>query len=405
MRIKTPYENKTGRVFSFLSLLFSFSLGVITPILPNFVKTFVGTDENTSLFFSALALVVLISSVTSTLIFKKISRTKMFKLSLLVCGITFVLLPFIGSTWELVAVKFIQSWFVVIVWIALSLFVFDYTKKQNLGNAEGTYYFFSNIGYLLGPITGGYAATLLGYEAVFYIAAGAVFLALLYFMHKHLLSKHKDIKTQENKPYTESFTRNITGNTLRFFKNKERAKAYLISLGLNVWFCFKYTYIPLYIAAKGFESSVTGIVFTAGIVPLILLEKYAGSYADKHGYKKPIVFGFLFYSFTLFLAYAMNSPLATILLLIIANFGTSIVEPLKDVYVLKNMRKEDEENFFGVFKTSEPAGYFIAPLIGAAVFMFGSYELLFLVFALINLLLAGLLIMKKHASPCESPQE
>lgn len=397
IRIKTPYKNKKGRVFSWISLLFSFGLGVMTPILPNFVKTFVGTDENTSLFFSALALVVLISSVTSTFVFKKISRTKMFKLSLLMCGITFALLPFIGSTWELVAVKFIQSWFVVIVWISLSLFVFDYTKKQNLGNAEGTYYFFSNIGYLLGPITGGYAATLLGYETVFYMSAGAIFLALLYFMHKH-------IKTQENKPYADNFTRNIAGNTIRFFKNKERAKAYLISLGLNIWFCFKYTYIPLYIVAKGFESSVTGIVFTAGIVPLILLEKYAGSYADKHGYKKPIVFGFLFYSFALFLAYAMNSPMATIFLLIIANIGTSIVEPLKDVYILKNMRKEDEENFFGVFKTSEPAGYFIAPLIGAVVFIFGSYELLFLVFALINLLLAGLLIIKKHASPCESPQ-
>lgn len=408
VHLRAPYKKKQGRIFSWITLLLCFSVALTTPVVSPFVKDFVDTDKNVSFVFAALSILVILSAVTSTMFFKRFSRIKIFKVALLVCAVTFILVPFFDNMFILAALGIIHVWFRVIIFVALSLFVYDYTNKQNRGEEEGIYYTFNNLGYLIGPFVGGYIGAHIGYGVTFGISGVVLFLTLLYFMHQHLVSKHAEIKKQSETKYSvQSFT-NFKKNAAEFFRNGERRKAYFVSLGLQIWFCFKYTYVPLYIIYKGLHSDITGIILSVSIIPMLLLEKSMGSQAYKFGYKKLIPIGFVIYAFMLFLGYASDSVLVMGIFLILANFGTAMIEPLKDLYILDNTKKEDEERFFGIFSTSGSIGNILTPIIGGVIFMYGSYELLFIVFAIIHLLIAAVLasaFAKKLESPYELPQE
>ncbi|MBU1992796.1 MAG: MFS transporter [Patescibacteria group bacterium] len=388
IHIKTPYKNPKGRIFSWLTLMYSLGIGLALPIIPNFIKLYVHTDQNVSLFFVALAIVALFSALTSSFVFRRFSRTKILNLSLLMGGLTFVALPFVSNIWELTVIEFVHVWFRIVVWISLSLFVYDYTKKQHLGEAEGTYYTFNNIGFLIGLFAGGYIASRYGFEYTFYLAGAVLMFTLLYVLHRHFVSKHTEIKYQSTKLYNLKSHRNLWANTIEYFKDNDRRKAYLASLGLSMWCCFKYTYIPLYVVYKGFQADLSGLILALSILPLIAMERMMGRYADKHGLRGPVAFGLLLYSFSLFLVYSIDSVMAVLVLMIIASVGTGIIEPLKDMYILKHVENSEEEAFYGVFRTSDSIGALLTPLIGAIAFMYGSYGILFISFSVMYLLMA-----------------
>lgn len=375
-KIRTNHKHAQGRIFSWMALMLGFTINLIYPIFPNFIKTIVKTDESVSLFYAAMAIILLIGAIFSTAIFRKISRTTIMKVALALSALNFILLVFVTQITELYFLETIRLWMKLFMIMTIALFVRDFANNSDLGEEEGLYYKYTNIGYFLGPLAGGFVAAAFGYEVVFFMAALSSLGALAYFYHAHIIKKHPAIK-EKKQPETYSLLKNVK----EFFSNSDRRKAYLITVVLLSWFSFKRIYAPLYIIASGYLASMSGLILALGIVPFILFEVQVGKYADRKGIRLPISTGLLIISIILLIIFLSPWPLLNFALLIVASIGASFVEPLQEYYLFKHLPKNKEDNLYGVYMTADPVSYFLTPAIGAVVLAFLPFNYLFLVFA------------------------
>ena len=286
-KIKTHHRHQTGKIFSQMAFVNSFAIGLIFPIFPNFVKSILHTEYAVSIFYSGMALVMFIAAIASTIIFKKVERTTITKASLLVSGVIFFLLTFVTEIYELALLQSIRVWFNLFLLMTIALFIRDFTAAERLGEQEGMSYRASATGFLFGPLIGGFLANKFSYEFVFILTATILFLGLIYFYHLHIIQKHPSIVNRK-----QISKHKIIKNFKKFFSDKNRKKAYIITFTFMLWIGFKRLYIPLYIVFSGYIESLTGIILALSIIPLILLEVKVGQYADKKGVKFPISLGF-----------------------------------------------------------------------------------------------------------------
>lgn len=379
-KIRTHHKHKEGRIFSWVVLIMSFGVGLTLPIFPNFVKSILKTDTSVSLFYSAMALVMFLAAILSTIVFKKVERTTITKISLLVSGIVFLSLIFVSKITELAILNTIKVWFNLFLLMALSLFVRDFAKEKELGEEEGVFYKFNNIGYFAGPLLGGFLAIYFDYEFVFILTAAILIIGLVYFYHKHIIQKHPAIINRKKTPASKIFH-----NLKEYFFNKERTKIFIITTLLMIWVGFRRLYIPLYVISAGFEESMTGIILAFGIIPLILLEVAVGKYADKKGIKIPISVGFLIIALCLTIIFLSQNIWLNFVLLIICSIGAALIEPLQEYHLFKNLPKEKEDDLYGIYMTADPIAYFLAPALGALILLFLPFNYLFIIFGILML--------------------
>ena len=375
-KLRTYHKHPEGRIFAWMALILAGGIGLLSPILPNFVKSIMHTDFSTSIFYSLMSIVTLVGATTSVIVFKKFQRTKIAKFGFIMLAVIYFLLVFVSKFIELTIIIAAKTWLQVLLVITIGLFILDFAKSKNLGAEEGRYFKFQNIGALIGIFSGGFLATKFSYEFIFVIAAAVLVVGFIYFYHGHVIQKHPAI-INAAKVDSQKFLHNIK----RFFSDKERAKAYSISLSMMAWICFKYLYVPLYIVSSGYLESMVGLVLSISIIPLIFLETEVGDYADKKGIRLPISLGFLIVGIILLIIFFSPYPMLNFIFVILASFGTALIEPLSETLLFKHLPKEEEDDLYGVFMTADPVAYFIIPLIGAAILFFLPFKSLFAVFA------------------------
>jgi len=378
LKLATSHRNPKGRVFSWLSLLYGFSLGLFIPVFPGVMKSVLHTEENVSLFYMFLAVVMFLSAISSTIILRKLKRTLVAEICFVVWAVSFVFLIFSTHLQTLAICAGIINWIKILLIISIALFVRDFSSKNELGKEEGIFYKFNNIGYLIGPILGGYIGTKLGNSYVFTASAVVSMATFVYFYHKHIVQKHSALT--EIVPYPKS---NILSNAKEYFSNTERIKSYINAVILVLWFSFKNLYIPLYILLSGFQENVTGLVLSLGILPFIFLEVKIGAYADKYGFRLPMSTGYFIMGLALLGIFISPYPILNFAMIIMGNVGAALVEPLAECHAVKNIPKNSEDRLYGIYRTADPVAYFITAGIGALTLLFGPFNWLFLVFGTI----------------------
>ncbi len=380
-KIRTHHNHPQGRIFSWMVLILGTGIGLILPILPNFVKSIVKTDFGVSLFFAAMALITILAALSSTVIFKRVERAKITKYSFAICGAISLFLIFVTTLTELSIAQSISVWFNLFLLMTLALFVRDFSKSTDLGKEEGLFYLFQNIGYFIGPILGGFLSVYFGYEFVFILAAIVMFSGLFYFYKQHTIEQHPAIV---NLPKTTAS--GLIKNIREYFSSKERTKAYAITFIVMGWVGFKRLYIPLYVFMTGYVESMSGLILALGILPLMFFEVAVGKYADKKGIKIPISLGFLIMGLILFVVFLSPFPLLNFALLILVNLGLALIEPLQEYFLFKNLPKEKEDELYGIYMTADPVSYFVVPAIGALILLVLPFKFLFLSFGALTLL-------------------
>jgi MFS family permease len=374
-KVRTPHVNKEGMVFSWASLLFGFGLSVLLPILPAFIKTVVNNDEYVGYFYSSMSLAMLLAGIISAYLFKKFSRISVLKIFFVVCALAVTFLIFATKFYHIFFLEFSRIFSALVITISLSLMVRDFTAEKNLGQMEGVFFVFSNIGWFLGPVVGGVIARYAGFEPVFMISGLLFLAALAYILHQNLIKKHPSLALPKYEPKKVV----KTGRVRKFFSDKGRVAAYAIHLIFLTWLAFKAVVTPLYITEQGYGSDLAGLVISLSMLPYVLIELPVGKYADKHGVRNPIVCGFAIIAMCLF--GVKISPIFFIdaALLVLVNIGSAFIEPLCDFFFFKHVSKEEENDLYGIFRTADPAGKFLGPLIFSISLMFLPFDWVFVV--------------------------
>ncbi len=378
------HKHPDAHIFIKMVMLIGFAAGLIIPILPNFVRSIVDTEFAVSAFYAFMALLMFLGALSSTVIFSKVERTTITKLSLFISGIIFFLLTFVVKVLELTILETIRGWFNLFLLMALALFVRDFAQAKNLGEEEGLYYRYDAMGLLFGYLIGGFFASIFGYELLFILAAITIFATLGWFYHLHIIQEHPAILNRK-----KVSTNKLWQNIKTYFKSKPLAKIYFVTLLFMTWVGFKRLYIPLYVIMSGYLDSASGAILALSMLPLIFLERRVGRYADTKGVHMPITWGFLIMGSVLFIVFLSPFTFFNFLLLALVNIGGAFIEPLQEYYLFKKMPPKEEDELYGIYMTADPIAYLLTPLIGMVVLFFLPFKFLFLAFALLMFASAG----------------
>lgn len=389
LSIRTPHINKEGRVFSWASLFYGTGLGLMLPIFPSFVESILHNEQYVGYFYSGMAIAMMLAGFVSSYFFKKFARIKVLYFFYFVASFSTLFFIFASRFYHLIPLEFLRVFSAMIIIVSLALMVRDFTSSKNLGRTEGVFYFFNNIGWLIGPVTGGFVNKYLGQELVFVLAGGCFMLAMFYIMHHHLIKRHPFLSL----PHTQK-KRVVTENRFKvYFRNKGRIGAYLVSVSLFMWYSMTAITVPLFILHAGYDSDVTGLVLSFSIIPFLIFEVPVGYYADKYGLKRFIVAGLFITAICSFMIKFSPLFILSVLFIILAHVGSAFIEPLRDVYFFKNTDPKEEDDLYGIFSTSNPLARFIAPAIVSTCFILLPFDWVFVVFGMI-FTAAGFLALK-----------
>ena len=386
-KLQTHHKNHSARIFAWLSLICGIGSAVFWTIFPLILHGKIHSESIVGYYFSFIALIGLIVSILSTLLFQRYSRIHITKVVFIISILALFFMTFAKNMWQIVGLDIPRAIAEVLIWMSLSLFVHEYSKKANIALEEGRYYLFNNIGWIIGPLIGGYSAKFFGNESIFIVSTFFFLVALLVFLHQGFVVKHPHI---QNGIHTEGI-RELWDNMKTFLQRVELRKVFFVSLGLTFWWKLRGVYMPLTIENMGYSQDVVGWVMSMGILPLVLLEQYAGRLAQRNGVRTYIILGFtLVAAFVLSFIFASPWPILLFVLFASADIGAAFLEPLRITYFFEVVKKKEAERFFGLYNTAETLGHIMAPLLGGFFlfvgqgniqYLWGGFFLLFVLFA------------------------
>ncbi len=360
----------TGAVFfSVFALIFALSHALISPIFPLFVKDFVGKDAYVGYLMSFFAFLFLIANILMGKLLERVEKKKIMIFSILLLAASYFMYSRTTSLKMFIGIETLRTFALAGYVICLGLFIRESTTKKKIGKTEGLYFTFLNFAWLLGPLIGGLLAKSSGFKAVFYLS---FLIAMLGFF---VMIPYKS----DNKENHNNQSGQLLDNIKLFVKNKKLVYLYLITFGLVSFITLQYIYLPLLIKQSGFGEDLIGYALFAVVIPLLLLEIPAGKLADKFGFRKFFVAGFIIMAAFLIATSFVSSIYLLILFVILGSIGVALVESLKEAYFFKIVDKKDEIKLFPIHRTALQIGALVSPLIYSTFLFFVSIKQLFVV--------------------------
>lgn len=311
--------------------------------------------------------------IFSTSILVKFPETKLWVWSLLASIIIYLLFYYVNSSWLIVILSVIMTFLGVIRIQSHGILVRDLSKASDIGKTEGLMYALQNIGWMLGPLISGFIAAWIGVRPVFIFVA--LFLIISYFIFKSAKIKDKNRFTEDDGSLKSSIK-----NLKHYFKDSERIKNYFLRGGVNAFWGTIFLFIPLFIVEKGFSEYWIGIFLFSTAVPLVVLEYFIGLNADKKGFKKFFVWGYLILSVCSFIAFFFTNIIAWMIIFVIAAIGAAMLEGTSEGYFFKITKRREEEKYYGPYNTSLYAISGLGKLIisGGLFYLANEYAFLIL---------------------------
>lgn len=264
----------------------------------------------------------------------------------------------------------------------IDIFIQHFGDKATIGKNRGLYLTIINLAWISSPLLASFLITQEGGYKTIYIIAFITTMIMtvgLFFSVKTF----KD-KTYKKTPFLETY---------RFLKTNHHMLAItIINFILQFFYAWMVVYTPIYLYQHiGLGWGQIGIIFTIMLTPFVIFGLPIGILIDKYHIKKRtlLYIGFIIISIsTLIIGFiASKSWIIWSSILFITRVGASIIETTSEIYFFSHI-KEEEAYLLSVFRDMNPVAYIIAPLISTIIFIFLSFEYLFIILSII--LLSGL---------------
>lgn len=359
LKLKTPsHKDKNGgHIFALLAFFVAFGVSINLPVLPIILKDILGSKTNVGFYQSIINFSVVIFFILSPLLFMRHSKIKIVKISFLIYLLFCLSLPFIKNYILFGFLDLVRIVCIMTIRMSLHYFIADFFKKQKFVKEKGLYFFYANIGNMAGFLTGGYIAKFFGNQNVFIFSSISMFMGFIYFNYVHLFEKNKYLHNKKNKIH-------IIKNTIGYFKNPERTKAFMVSLGLSFFAAVFNIYVPLTIAEKGYTQDIIGWFLLLRMFPVLIYEKIMSSRLTVKKIKIYSIMSFLSYAlFYILTGIFYNIDFLVFIFLILINIGTGMLEPTRDLYFNSTINVKEKEKYFGTYKLSISLANVVSPLL------------------------------------------
>lgn len=353
-----------------INFFISLSVASITTVWVLFINSFVDNPSTTGFISAFLSLISFLSYFAFIPLLNRNDKRELFAFSLILFSIFYTVMSFASS---LPIVIILASSITILHTVRSSSFgvmLRNNSSDKELAEKEGLNWTFSNIGWVVGPIFGGYIAQHFGLRPVFLIAS---FLSLVAFM-TFIFTPFRREK------YPKKRKLNIFLNFKELFKDKRRFLAYLLTGGTSMWWMIIYVYAPLYMVSLGFRTESVGYVMLGAALPLILLEHGFSKLVNKVGFRRMFILGFSIPAILVLIAFFLDSVYIQLSLLLFSSIGLAMLEPNTEAYFLKVIRRDEVARFFGPYSTSRDLLQIVAKTIPAIILLFLPFKYVFLSF-------------------------
>jgi MFS family permease len=367
---------KLGVTYVFLSIGISLAATIWSVYLDSFLHNTSLVGFLTSIFtvIEVFAYLILIPLIERT------NKAKMFIASIAFFAVSYLLLSVYSNIYVVIILGILIAIFSSLRVTLAGLVVRDNTEDDSVSKNEGVIYALLNSAWFVGPLIAGYLAKVYGFSSVFFFAAVFVLMSIFIFN----LFRIKDNRR------TKNLDHHIFTVVLEFFKNRERALTYVLTLSVSFWWTFIYVYMPIYIVDKGFSALLLGF-FLAGVsVPLIFCDYLSGRIANRSGFKKLFFIGFISLSILAISCFFISNIYVVCGLLILASVSVSMIEPTSEAYFLDIIEEDERDKYYSIYTTSVNIGSLVGSLPAAALLLFLPFNSLFLYFGIPMIVLAFL---------------
>ncbi|MEK9182588.1 MAG: MFS transporter [Patescibacteria group bacterium] len=359
-----------------LVFLFSIPFALAHYVNSSFISSFVGEKFIGFLYFLG-SLGSILALALAPKIFQKIGGYKFLLLTTILNAFYFLLIANVKSAWGVVIIFILGFSLNILIAFILDEFLKILTKNNLMGRVRGIQIVVTHVAFILVLLSfwlflGSHPFRII-YVASFFVTM--LFLLVLIFSLKNVPEPEYD------KVSSVKFVR-------IFFREKTLAKAYVISLFLQIFYSWMIIYTPLYLSRHlGFTWNQIGIMFAIMLLPFLLIPARVGKYGDRFGERKILMVGFTVASLASLFIFFWTSlgVVGWTILLLATRVGAAMIEVASDTYFFKHIKPENDE-YVGVFRSASPLSYILGPLLASLVFFFvPSFNFLYLFLSAIML--------------------
>jgi MFS family permease len=374
-------NTKRNRKKLFLLNLFSFLLGfqaiLVIYVMSSFLK------ENTG--FLSVEAVYLVSALASFFLLinlhfliKKFGKSKVFIYSLIICFFALLSISMLGGGYLSVFWVAIYLTINVIIWVAMDILVENFSQDKITGSIRGKYLALMNAGCLFGPFLALWLVNYTGtFQPLFFLSAIIVMVVMILAVINFSDVNHRYKKSPS-----------LLSVIKKMIKKKNIARIYYISFILEFFYAAMVVYTPIYLLGLGLEWLEIGKIFTVMLIPFALIQYPLGKFADKKtGEKEWLIFAILLMgiSTALISFVGTSSIILWMIVLFVTRIGAAIIELMRDSYFYKQIDVSDID-MIDFFRTTKSVAYVMAMLIfGLFLFIFPTYQTVFLLLGAIVL--------------------
>ena len=273
---------------------------------------------------------------------------------------------FTEQIWQLMVLGFIFGMIAVAFWIPEAVLIRDYSPKKMYGFSESVYLAISQVGWILGPIIAGIAATQLDLKYNFLLFSALVSIGIIY---AWLTLERDNVRGQQRKQ-AKLFA--LAKSFKEFIKiHKYALPLYVLSIAVNIWVGIEWVFVQ--IAGSnvfGLSEGAVGAVLGGMMAVEGLLYLSSGYLMDKVGAKYIMLAGFLLLFSASYFAFLSVNPYMFVFFLLLAGGAVAWIAPGTEALATAIIPVEKRGEMTGVFNSAADIGLMLGPLLGG---IFGQF--------------------------------
>lgn len=371
---------KNVLLFCFILFVLTLGLSICNPILPLFANEIVASTFFVFLMYSSRDIVQIFLRLPSGSLSDRIGRRPV----IIFGGICFFIAQIIFFLSKNLAYLFLAFPF---IGVGMAFFfpssksmMADMSSSNQIGERMGLYNMTVGLGYLIGPLIGGFLADAFAeYRSIFLLGLTLVFFGtLLFFLG---LDETNPQQSRDRSLYALNMVTKEIVNVPKLLKHVFRKEEFLVSslpTFVNGFISGPVTFFfPIYALDIGLSESMIGACLAASSVTTFLAF-YIGKLSDIVGRSIPIISGLAMYAVLFFLIPTTHNFYLLLLILFFLGLGSKLINVSTMAEVAESSDQEGRGAGLGVWGMMWRLGMSVGSLVMS---VFALFDLVYVFYA------------------------
>lgn len=390
MKLLSSYNAHINTLFA-IAGIFGFSMAILVFMVAPYFRDILLTDNVTIPYILPEILVLVLFSWFLRMV-GRVGKTVVFFTLVFFQILLLSMSIFFHGT--ITSVAYIVAHFASLPFLImlLDMILEAHSKNEDSGRVRGLYIFFSGVGFIAGPVVGGFLADRYGFTVIFFVAIVCYVVIFLLALSRYLTEGTSEMLKKVS----------LLSSARQLGYNRDMRNIYIISFLLEGFYTMSVITFPIILIKSGLTLAQAGLIFTVMILPFIVFSYPAGCLADRRWGEKEILVGAMVFLGIALLVISQTESGGMFLwmgLFFATRVGAAIMETMRDSYFYKRVDGDDLA-LISFFRTARAVGSILAAGITFLFLYFGrSYGEVFIFFSVCFFMGIILALQLKDSEP------